>query len=176
MRLMPDRRLSKTLSTSRIAPADAPPSPSKPKEGREDENTMSADQKPQGADEDYSPSVFSQDTAVGSDANPLRPLVRNADGSSQPLRGTDRQPTPADDFHYVSTRVVKEMPRAEAPADAKSRFGRLRNLLKPPVVKAVEALPSHEGKTYHVNEQGQVIETTTRRAGTMNNRWAGGGA
>ncbi|KAK1955764.1 hypothetical protein LY78DRAFT_593405 [Colletotrichum sublineola] len=127
---------------------------------------MSANQEPQGANKDYSPSVFSQDTVVGSDANSLHPLTRNADGrSSPPLRGTDPQPTPADDFHYVSTRVVKEMPRAKAPADPKSRFGKLKNLLKPPVVKAVEALPSHEGKTYHVNEQGQVIETTTRRAG-----------
>ncbi|KAK2039878.1 hypothetical protein LZ31DRAFT_65094 [Colletotrichum somersetense] len=143
---------------------------------------MSASQEPGRGDTDYSPSVFSQDTAVGSDANSLHPLVRNADdggSSSRTLRGTDRQPTPADNFHYVSTRVVKEMPRAKAPTDPKSRFGRLKNLLKPPVVKAVEALPSHEGKTYHVDEQGQVIETTARRAGTMSNRWAagaGGGA
>ncbi|KAK1573587.1 LOW QUALITY PROTEIN: uncharacterized protein LY79DRAFT_593830 [Colletotrichum navitas] len=124
---------------------------------------MSASREPQGANKDYSPSVFSQDTIVGSDANSLHPLIRNADdgGSSQPLRGTDRQPAPTDDFHYVTTR---EMPRAKAPTDPESRFGRLKNLLKPPVVKAVEALPSHEGKTYHVNEQGQVVETTTRRA------------
>ncbi|KAK2003002.1 hypothetical protein LX36DRAFT_707435 [Colletotrichum falcatum] len=128
---------------------------------------MSANQEPQGANTDYSPSVFSQDTVVGSDTNSLRPLVRNTDngGPLQPLRGTDSQPAPTDDFHYVSTRVVKEMPRAKTPTDPKSRFGKLKNLLKPPVVKAVEALPSHEGKTYHVDEQGQVIETTTRRAG-----------
>ncbi|WDK21020.1 hypothetical protein CGRA01v4_12309 [Colletotrichum graminicola] len=128
---------------------------------------MSANQEPQGADKDYSPSVFSQDTIVGSDANSLHPLVRNADdaGSSQPLRGTDRQPAPTDDYHYVTTRVVKEMPRAKPPTDPESRFGKLKNLLKPPVVKAVEALTTHEGKTYHVNEQGQVVETTTRRAG-----------
>ncbi|KAK2063993.1 hypothetical protein LY76DRAFT_587848 [Colletotrichum caudatum] len=135
---------------------------------------MSANREPGRGDTDYSPSVFSQDTAVGSDANSLHPLVRNADdgGSSSPR-------TPTDDFHYVSTRVVKEVPRAKAPTDPKSRFGRLKNLLKPPVVKAAEALPSHEGKTYHVDEQGQIIETTTRRAGTMINHravGAGGGA
>ncbi|GJC78650.1 hypothetical protein ColLi_01488 [Colletotrichum liriopes] len=127
---------------------------------------MSTSQGPQGANKNYDPSVFSQDTLVGSDTNSLHPLVRNADGSSsRPLRGTDPQPTPSDDFHYVSTRVVKEMPRAKTPTDPKSRLGKLKNLLKPPVVKAVEALPNHEGKTYHVNEQGQIIETTTRRAG-----------
>ncbi|KAK2030627.1 hypothetical protein LX32DRAFT_727182 [Colletotrichum zoysiae] len=144
---------------------------------------MSANQEPGGGDTGYSPSVFSQDTAVGSDANSLHSLVRNADDDGGPpsrtLRGTDRQPTPADNFHYVSTRVVKEMPRAKAPTDPESRLGKLKNLLKPPVVKAVEALPSHEGKAYHVDERGQVIETTTRRAGecrrgTMNNRWAAG--
>ncbi|TQN71596.1 hypothetical protein CSHISOI_03930, partial [Colletotrichum shisoi] len=133
---------------------------------------MSNPQGPREAGKDYSPSVFSQDTLVGSDANSVHPLLtRNADGTiattsitTSPLRGTDPQPSASDNFHYVSTRVVKEIPRAKTPSDPKSPLGRLKNLLKPPVVKAVEALPSHEGKSYHVDEQGQIIETTTRRA------------
>ncbi|KAJ0158287.1 hypothetical protein CTA2_11934 [Colletotrichum tanaceti] len=137
---------------------------------------MSNPQGPQEADKDYSASVISQDTLVGSDANSVHPLLtRIADGTTttttttttvtNPLRGTDPQPGASDNFHYVSTRVVKEIPKAKTPSDPKSPLGRLRNLLKPPVVKAVEALPSHEGKSYHVDEQGRIIETTTRRAG-----------
>ncbi|KAK6211277.1 hypothetical protein QIS74_10541 [Colletotrichum tabaci] len=140
---------------------------------------MSNPQGPQEAGKDYSPSVFSQDTLIGSDANSVHPLLtRNADGTTtttNPLRGTDPQPSASDNFHYVSTRVVKEIPKTKTPSDPKSPLGRLKNLLKPPVVKAVEALPSHEGKSYHVDEQGRIIETTTRRAGTTNNRWAAGG-
>ncbi|CCF38783.1 hypothetical protein CH063_09788 [Colletotrichum higginsianum] len=140
---------------------------------------MSNPQGPQVAGKDYNPSVFSQDTLVGSDANSVHPLLtRNVDGTTttttttSPLRGTDPQPSASDNFHYVSTRVVKEIPKAKTPSDPKSPLGRLKNLLKPPVVKAVEALPSHEGKSYHVNEQGQIIETTTRRAGECGcERW-----
>ncbi|KAI8305404.1 hypothetical protein K4K59_012244 [Colletotrichum sp. SAR11_240] len=118
---------------------------------------------------DYDPSVFSQDTIVGSDTASIRPLIRDADDAgagSAPLRGTDRQPVATDNYHIVSTRVVKEIPKSatKPPADPNSAFSKLKNMLKPPVVKAVEALPSTEGKTYHIDEQGRIIETTVRRA------------
>lgn len=119
---------------------------------------------------DYDPSVFSQDTIVGSDTASVHPLIRDADGAgagSAPLRGIDRQPVATDNYHIVSTRVVKEIPKSatKPPADPNSAFSKLKNMLKPPVVKAVEALPSTEGKTYHIDEQGRIIETTVRRAG-----------
>ncbi|KAJ5016664.1 hypothetical protein K4K57_010960 [Colletotrichum sp. SAR 10_99] len=110
-----------------------------------------------------------QDTIVGSDTASIRPLIRDADDAgagSAPLRGTDRQPVATDNYHIVSTRVVKEIPKSatKPPADPNSAFSKLKNMLKPPVVKAVEALPSTEGKTYHIDEQGRIIETTVRRA------------
>lgn len=119
---------------------------------------------------EYDPSVFRQDTIVGSDTASVDPLIRDTDNTgagSSPLRGTQPQPVPTDDYHIVSTRVVKEIPKSatKPPTDPKSTFGKLKNMLKPPVVKAVEALPSAEGKTYHVDEQGRIIETTVRRAG-----------
>ncbi|TDZ38785.1 hypothetical protein C8035_v006517 [Colletotrichum spinosum] len=107
---------------------------------------------------DYSPSVFSQETLQGSVANSLQPLIRNEGGTTTALRGTQPQPIATDDYHIVSTRVFK-------------------NMLKPPVVKAVEALPSVEGKTYHVDEEGKIIQTTVRRAAVQKNaRSAGGGS
>ncbi|KAF6834182.1 hypothetical protein CMUS01_06255 [Colletotrichum musicola] len=128
---------------------------------------------PTGASKDYNPSVFSQDTLVGSDTTSLHPLIRGADdaGTGTPLRGTQPQPRPTDNFHVVSTRVVKEIPKSATrpPPNPNSRLSRLRNMLKPPVVKAVEALPSVEGKTYHVDEQGRIIETTVRRAAVQGN-------
>ncbi|OHE91861.1 hypothetical protein CORC01_12869 [Colletotrichum orchidophilum] len=136
---------------------------------------MTSNQGPQTETKNYSPSVFSQDTLVGSDTNSLHPLIRNAEGTAgQSLRGTDPQPVRADNYHYVSTRVVKEIPKAKTPADSTSALSKFKKMLKPPVVKAVEALPSHEGKSYHVDEQGRIIETTVRRAGTTRNVFANG--
>ncbi|KAL0944974.1 uncharacterized protein CTRU02_202861 [Colletotrichum truncatum] len=126
----------------------------------------------------YNPSVFSQDTITGSDAASISPLIRNADGSTTgtPLRGTDPQPVPSDNFHYVSTRVVKEIPKSALKApDPNSKFTKFKNMLKPPAVKAFEALPSAEGKTYHIDEQGRIIETTVRRGATMGNIYGTGG-
>ncbi|KAL2876607.1 hypothetical protein SGCOL_008185 [Colletotrichum sp. CLE4] len=126
---------------------------------------------------DYSPSVFSQDTLVASDTNSLHPLIRNAESNTdQPLRGTEPQPARSDNYHYVSTRVVKEIPKAKTPADPNSASSKFKRMLKPPAVRAVEALPTHEGKSYHVDEEGRIIETTVRRAGTSRNVFANGDA
>ncbi|KAK0373904.1 hypothetical protein CCUS01_09901 [Colletotrichum cuscutae] len=127
---------------------------------------MASTQGSQPETKSYTPSVFSQETLVASDTNSLHPLIRNAeDPSDHPLRGTEPQPARSDNYHYVSTRVVKEIPKAKAPADTMSALSKFKMMLKPPVVKAVEALPSHEGKSYHVDEEGRIIETTVRRAG-----------
>ncbi|OLN87522.1 hypothetical protein CCHL11_06135 [Colletotrichum chlorophyti] len=151
---------------------------------------MSSSQVPSGeVDKTYASSVFSQDTIVGSDTHSLhpllgnRPVVRNADGTpyegatNGPLKGTDPQPFATDNFFTVSTRVVKEIPRqkAQGKTSSDSPLSRLRNKLKPPAVKAFEELPNHETKTYHVDDQGRIIETTVRRAGMMGNMWAAGG-
>ncbi|TDZ49670.1 hypothetical protein CTRI78_v007937 [Colletotrichum trifolii] len=128
---------------------------------------------------DHSPSVFNRETLQGSDANSLHPLIRNEDGTTTALRGTQPQPIATDDYHIVSTRVVKEIPKSaiKPTADPSSRLSKFKNMLKPPVVKAVEALPSVEGKTYHVDEEGRIIETTVRRAAVQKNaRSAGGGS
>ncbi|KAF6805684.1 hypothetical protein CSOJ01_09329 [Colletotrichum sojae] len=139
--------------------------------------SSSSQNPPAGTNKEYNPSVFSQDTIIGSDTTSLHPLTRGVDdsntagNSSAPLRGTQPQPRPTDNFHVVSTRVVKEIPKSATrpPPNPNSRLSRLRNMLKPPVVKAVEALPSVEGKTYHVDEQGRIIETTVRRAAAQGN-------
>ncbi|TDZ19790.1 hypothetical protein Cob_v007277 [Colletotrichum orbiculare MAFF 240422] len=128
---------------------------------------------------DDSPSVFSQETLQGSVANSLHPLIRNEDGTTTALRGTQPQPIATDDYHIVSTRVVKEIPKSaiKPTAGPSLRLSKFKNMLKPPVVKAVEALPSVEGKTYHVDEEGRIIETTVRRAAVQKNaRSAGGGS
>ncbi|KXH44133.1 hypothetical protein CSIM01_04437 [Colletotrichum simmondsii] len=127
---------------------------------------MASTQGPQPETKSYSPSVLSQETLVASDTNSHHPLIRNAqDPIDHPLRGTEPQPARSDNYHYVSTRVVKEIPKAKAPADTTSALSKFKRMLKPPVVKAVEALPNHEGKSYHVDEEGRIIETTVRRAG-----------
>ncbi|KAF9880202.1 hypothetical protein CkaCkLH20_02156 [Colletotrichum karsti] len=134
----------------------------------------------QNKNKEYDPSVFSQDTIVGSDTASASPLIRDADNigaSSGGLRGTQPQPFPTDNYHFVSTRVVKEIPKSatKPPTDPHSTFGKLKNMLKPPVVKAVEALPSAEGKTYHVDEQGRIIETTVKRAAVQKGHLSAGG-
>lgn len=117
---------------------------------------------PEGSGKEYNPSVLSQETLVGSDTNSLHPLVRNNDGAAT---SADASPGAAGSFYYVSTRVVKEIPRSATPTDPSSTLGKLKKLLKPPAVKAAEGVPSRVGKTYHVDEQGQIIETTTTKAG-----------
>ncbi|KXH64795.1 hypothetical protein CSAL01_10554 [Colletotrichum salicis] len=75
---------------------------------------MASTEGPQGNTKDYSPSVFSQDTLVASDTNSLHPLIRNAESTTyQPLQGTEPQPARSDNYHYVSTRVVKEIPQGQ---------------------------------------------------------------
>ncbi|KAF4837434.1 hypothetical protein CGCSCA4_v012000 [Colletotrichum siamense] len=85
---------------------------------------------------DYDPYVFSQDTIVGSDTASIRPLIRDADDA-----GAGSAPLRGTDRQPVATdnyHIVS--------------------------TRAVEALPSTEGKTYHIDEQGRIIETTVRRA------------
>ncbi|KAF4773419.1 hypothetical protein HER10_EVM0000178 [Colletotrichum scovillei] len=136
---------------------------------------MASTQGPHSETKSYSSSVLSQDTLVASDTNSLHPLIRNAqDPVDHPLRGTEPQPARSDNYHYVSTRVVKEIPKAKVPTDTTSALSKFKRMLKPPVVKAVEALPNHEGKSYHVDEEGRIIETTVRRAGTSRNVFANG--
>ncbi|TEA12248.1 hypothetical protein C8034_v006017 [Colletotrichum sidae] len=106
-------------------------------------------------------------------------LIRNEDGTTTALRGSQPQPIATDDYHIVSTRVVKEIPKSaiKPTAGPSLRLSKFKNMLKPPVVKAVEALPPVEGKTYHVDEEGRIIETTVRRAAVQKNaRSAGGGS
>ncbi|KAK7450757.1 hypothetical protein CaCOL14_007116 [Colletotrichum acutatum] len=135
---------------------------------------MASTQEPSG-NKNYTPSVLSQDTLIASDTNSLHPLIRHAEESTQqPLHGTEPQPARSDNYHYVSTRVVKEIPKAKTPAETTSALSKFKRMLKPPVVKAVEALPNHEGKSYHVDEEGRIIETTVRRAGTSRNVFANG--
>ncbi|KAJ0309644.1 hypothetical protein COL5a_010594 [Colletotrichum fioriniae] len=123
----------------------------------------------------YTPSVLSQDTLVASETTSLHPPISNAEGATdRPIRGTEPQPARSDNYHYVSTRVVKEIPKAKTPTDTTSALSKFKRMLKPPVVKAVEALPSHEGKSYHVDEEGRIIDTTVRRAGTSRNVFANG--
>jgi len=96
--------------------------------------------------------AFSETTTlnciVDEDGNPVPEIPRS---------------TEADYFYYEET-VVDKMPAKKPPRDPESMLGKLKAIFKPPAVKAVEHLPKREGKFYHVDEQGRVIQTTVRRA------------
>ncbi|PKS09837.1 hypothetical protein jhhlp_004460 [Lomentospora prolificans] len=68
------------------------------------------------------------------------------------------------DYFYYKERVVDKMPEKKVPRDPESALGKLKGLFKPPVVKAHERLPKREGKFYHIDNEGKIIETTVRRA------------
>jgi hypothetical protein len=87
------------------------------------------------------------------------------------------------DYFYAETRVVERVPdeyyakqrrRAEdtAAATAAEKRGkkgdllaRLKSALASPAVERHRQIPQREGKFYHVNEKGEIVETTVRRAG-----------
>lgn len=76
------------------------------------------------------------------------------------------------DYLITKTRVVKSMPKQkEVKPD-----GKLKSFLgkfKSPALKRYEEAPKVEGKTYHVNEKGEIIETTTTKAAGRPG-WVGG--
>ena len=84
------------------------------------------------------------------------------------LRPEDKPEAPKPKgYYYTETRIVKEIPKSylkEQGAKPLSKLDKLRNKLKPPVVKMQEQLPKTEGVTYHVNEKGEIIETRMTRA------------
>jgi hypothetical protein len=69
-------------------------------------------------------------------------------------------------YFYYETKVVDKMPEQKAvrAKNTTSKLGKLTEMLKGPAVKGHEKTPKREGKFYHVDEQGRVIETTVTRA------------
>lgn len=95
-----------------------------------------------------------------SDTSSLAPLILYEDGTPVP---SIPKSTPSDYFYY-KTRFVERMPPVKAATPSGSTLGKLKALLKPPVVSASEKLPKREGRFYHVDGEGRVVETTVRKA------------
>ncbi|KAH6695414.1 hypothetical protein F5X68DRAFT_272777 [Plectosphaerella plurivora] len=67
------------------------------------------------------------------------------------------------DFLITKTRVVKSIPEQKEKkpnGKLKSFFGKFKS----PALRRYEEAPKVEGKTYHTNEKGEIIETTTTKA------------
>ncbi len=101
-------------------------------------------------------SVFSEETLVDNADSMIDSHARSSTEESQHLHSHT--------YLYVKKRVVKKMPEQKPPVDSTSHLGKLRTMLKSPAVKAAEKVHKVEGKSYHVDENGQIIETTVRRA------------
>jgi len=89
------------------------------------------------------------------------------------------------DFFYTDTRVVKKVPRSYyddqnngSKADGKKVgagfLDGLKRAFASPAVEKHKEMPRREGKFYHVNENGQIIETKVTRAGLYQG-WNGQG-
>jgi hypothetical protein len=92
-----------------------------------------------------------------SEASTLKPLL-SGQSSAQP-----DQPIDESSYFFYTTKVVDKMPEKKV-EDPTSKMSKFKAFLKPPAVKAAENVPQREGKFYHVNEQGQIIETKVTRA------------
>jgi len=68
-------------------------------------------------------------------------------------------------YFYYETKVVDKMPeqRAAKTEDTTSKLGKLKEMLTGPAIKGYEKTPKREGRFYHVDEQGRVIETRVTR-------------
>ncbi|SPO06071.1 uncharacterized protein DNG_08760 [Cephalotrichum gorgonifer] len=68
-------------------------------------------------------------------------------------------------YYFFKTRVVEKMPETRESRES-TVLGKLTAKLKKmtPAAKAAARVQKREGKYYHIDERGQVIETTVRRA------------